>query len=154
MGHRCGYVRVPEDHPWFGLDYGSEVPDPAPIPAEATVDDYGFAGMIAVLGGKEGVERLGRTVGGQLRVHGGITYAGERPGEDCGEGWWFGFDCAHSGDAPDPALMSESRREFEAEFPRGPDEVVRSTEYVANECKRLAEQLAAAQDPASEEAVK
>jgi hypothetical protein len=24
MGHRCGYCRVPESHPWFKLDYDQE----------------------------------------------------------------------------------------------------------------------------------
>lgn len=24
IGHRCGYVRVPEDHPWHGLSDGDE----------------------------------------------------------------------------------------------------------------------------------
>lgn len=40
-------------------------------------------------------------------VHGGLTFSeaavacSENP---TGEGWWLGFDCAHSGDAPDPEL--------------------------------------------------
>lgn len=64
--------------------------------------------------------------------------------------WWFGFDCAHAGDGKDLKLAYEkfpeerehiSRLiEFEKRFPsRG--EVVRTEEYVAAECKRLAEQL-------------
>lgn len=54
-------------------------------------------------------------------VHGSLTYSGEAgkyPAE--GEGWWFGFDCAHSGD----------------DFEFG-----RPLEYVVDNCEKLARQL-------------
>jgi hypothetical protein len=47
-----------------------------------------------------------------LDVHGGITFAAMEPcTEEDGVGWWFGFDCAHLGDAyhdpnPDMATLS------------------------------------------------
>jgi hypothetical protein len=35
-----------------------------------------------------------------LSVHGDVTFAGIEPcTHDDGTGWWFGFDCAHAGDA-------------------------------------------------------
>lgn len=108
--HHCGYVRVPEDHPWHGLDYSAQVPNPAPIPDDATVDDYGMAGMIGVLSGSD---EFTRRVEGQLRVHGGVTFAGKRPVEGCPEGWWFGFDCAHAHDTP--AEWTEDATAAEAE---------------------------------------
>ena len=40
-------------------------------------------------------------------VHGGLTFS--EPDKPCDvdrpdNAWWFGFDCAHAGDAPDPCL--------------------------------------------------
>lgn len=78
-----------------------------------------------------------------VSVHGGITYAEadmpcDAPGPDTD--WWLGFDCAHAGDAPDPALpqnrigrlMLSSRN------------VVRSQAYVEAECLSLCKQAAIA----------
>ena len=77
-----------------------------------------------------------------ISVHGGLTFS--EPDMDCGNGkdggWWFGFDCGHFNDAPDPGLA----------HPHMPDDiidswygVVRTQEYVEAECRSLAEQLAA-----------
>jgi hypothetical protein len=68
MGYRCGYIRLPENHPWHGCDY--DIIDAS--------------------------------------VHGGLTFS--EPDESCDapgpdSGWWIGFDCAHAGDRPDPALL-------------------------------------------------
>jgi hypothetical protein len=66
-------------------------------------------------------------------VHGGLTYSGSGensyplPGKDL---WWFGFDCAHSGDGSMDERLT---------FSDGP---VRSQEYVESECESLAKQLA------------
>lgn len=114
IGYRCGYVRVPAGHPWHGKDYGDE-------------------GMY------------------DIEVHGGLTFA--EPDTDCGKGgednaWWFGFDCAHYNDAKDPRLMTGEHLAheiaMERRFPVTGVGVIRTTEYVAAECRRLAEQVAAA----------
>ena len=73
-------------------------------------------------------------------VHGGLTFA--EADTDCGKGgaddaWWLGFDCGHWMDAPDPELPG-----YNPEFDHGG--MVRSTEYVAAECRKLAEQAAIA----------
>ncbi len=74
-------------------------------------------------------------------VHGGLTFA--CPDTHCGKGgpddaWWLGFDCAHSGDAPDPDLPGYSAR-----YHIGYDgDTVRSTEYVRAECLNLIAQAA------------
>lgn len=84
-------------------------------------------------------------------VHGGLTFAeGCGHGEDESRGichvpgvgepdavWWFGFDCAHVWD----------RRPGDMRFPDLvlANEVYRTFEYVEHECRRLAEQLAAAE---------
>ena len=72
-------------------------------------------------------------------VHGGLTFA--EHDTDCGKGgednaWWFGFDCAHYGDAPDPALPgSETMLRFGLDHG-----TIKTTEYVSEECRSLAEQ--------------
>lgn len=130
-GHRCGYVRVPEGHPFHGLSYS----DPSPIgPVEFTeraVDDAGMGGMIAALA--ETLDEWSGRIEGALAVHGGVTFAGEIRIAGTSDGWWFGFDCAHHQDTP----------------------AIWTLERTAAETERLAEQLAAiaarpAREPSSE----
>lgn len=101
-GYRCGYVRIPQGHPWHGKDDDEIAPD----------------------------------------VHGGITFAAADT--HCGKGgaddaWWLGFDCAHYGDAPDPALTDHTHL-----WPHYEGETVKTTEYVKAECLHLIEQAVAA----------
>lgn len=78
-------------------------------------------------------------------VHGGLTFS--EPDEACDKGGddsahWFGFDCAHGGDAPDPSLKRDHGfNDFGMLGRRG---IVRDQGYVENECRRLCEQAAAA----------
>lgn len=67
-GHWCGYVQVPEGHPWFGLDYDE---------CHRADEDY-----LSVHGGL--------TYGEEKVPH------GDENGDPVG--WWVGFDCAHLGD--------------------------------------------------------
>lgn len=64
-----------------------------------------------------------------LDVHGGITYAafGKPHGEADGL-WWFGFDCAHSGDLCPKMMWHEY-------------DVYRTIEWVEAEARKLAKQL-------------
>jgi len=95
LGHLCGYVQIPEDHPAFRLDYSDELLE-------------------------------------HISVHGGITWAsGLLPSDAAPNGWWLGFDCAHSGDALPLAKAVSSY------------ETIRDMNYVISECQALAEQLAA-----------
>lgn len=77
-------------------------------------------------------------------VHGDVNVA--RPdvgGPD--DGWWLGFDCNHYMDAPDPDLPgSEFEISVRAKIPGLAACVIRTQEYVENECRRLAQQAAAA----------
>jgi len=74
-------------------------------------------------------------------VHGGLTFAEpdkpcDKPGED--DAYWVGFDCGHHNDAQDPSLPSE--RVYHNTY----GGVVRTQEYVEDQCRRLCEQAAAA----------
>lgn len=72
-------------------------------------------------------------------VHGGLTYSeidNYYPVKtEASEVWWFGFDCAHHGDLPDPSLRSYVYRSAETEG------VVRTLDYCVQECESLAKQL-------------
>jgi hypothetical protein len=96
MGHRCGYVSVPKDHPWHGKTY----------------DEVG------------------------LDVHGGLTYAGMR--DDL---WWFGYDCAHLGDARDPELMSDEYKSIRIMLVNFDGDTVKTLDFCVNECEAMAAQL-------------
>ena len=95
MGHRCGYVRVPKEHPFFGLSCGDQAPIAAANVADKTIEGTGPVG--AILAASDPDEFATR-VDAHIEVHGGLTYAGHTSGGD-GE-WWFGFDCAHAYDSP------------------------------------------------------
>jgi len=73
-----------------------------------------------------------------IDVHGGLTFA--EPDKPCDKdgsdnAWWFGFDCAHAGDAPDPCLPHEHQM-----MPIFSDSI-KTQEYVESECRSLCEQV-------------
>jgi hypothetical protein len=90
-------------------------------------------------------------------VHGGLTYADAcghsdhpsrgichipAPGEPDGL-WWFGFDCAHSGDwSPEDAVRERDRPE--ACWKNSWDARYRTLQYVKSNCARFATQIASA----------
>lgn len=116
-GHRCGYVGIPKSHVLYGLDYDE-------------LEDY------------------------DLMVHGGLTYARdsstEYPIATQKDIWWFGFDCGHCFDGKDydavykhiPLMRDQIKlsQEIDSKY-YIPNTVVRTSHYVANECKLLANQL-------------
>ena len=74
------------------------------------------------------------------KVHGGLTYAAA---DDDG-GWWIGFDCGHCDDARDPSLPMPAllKGMTRSSPPRG--QVIRTQEYVEQQCQLLCEQAALA----------
>lgn len=122
-GALCGYVGVPEGHPYFGVEYHGCTITPA------CGEDY-----------------CGHRPERAIEVHGGLTFSDfchEGPPE-CGichtpvEGrpdrvWWLGFDCAHSGDLT-PKYAAD---------PNWPirDGWYKSRKYVEREVVQLAAQL-------------
>lgn len=135
--HRCGYVEVPAGHPLHGISYG----EPCDLFTQADADGQTLGKkspilmLTAAVRGDDDESRVRRSPDIVFDCHGGLTYSG---GGDsypaAGDGWWFGFDCAHSGDG----VIEPS--EIDLMYPRDGDEV-RSLEYVEQECERLAAQI-------------
>lgn len=126
LGHRCGYVGVPKDSPLYGMDYDNN--------------------------------KLR-----EVMVHGGLTYSNNMSTlsspyitmmKNVSDYWWFGFDCGHSGDGRDlkTALKyfmgTEQEKEiknlidFEHKYSNLYNGSVKTTDYCADSCNELAEQLA------------
>lgn len=84
-----------------------------------------------------------------VSVHGGLTFAALEPCVEHkdGQGYWFGFDCAHAGDAHYDLSVREVPKELERlfaierEFSQG--DHFWTLDEVVEETNRLAEQLAA-----------
>lgn len=81
-----------------------------------------------------------------IRVHGGLTYAGQSisvPVDEANPLHWFGFDCAHFMDAKDTSIMGPEYVKIYAMYPRPFDEeaVVRDLAFCERECESLAKQL-------------
>lgn len=113
-GHRCGYVRVPPDHPSHGKPY----------------EDM------------------------DVSVHGGLTFAGIEPcAHDDGQGFWFGFDCAHYQDASyEPGYEPNCIRDLviPGEHWWTEDEVAREAEYLALQLASLKAQPSKPDQPVLE----
>lgn len=147
MGYRCGYVGVPKSHPL----YGKSCDDYLDI-KKADIDGREISGvfpfLIALMDEDDRVR-----IDAYFYCHGGITYAGggehsNYPIES--DLWWFGFDCGHCDDAKEfelayerfpkyresISLQIESEKKFHID-----GLIVRTEQYVADECRNLAEQL-------------
>lgn len=110
-GGLCGYVGVPPGHPVHGKDY-----------SDVDADVHG-----------------GLTFGSGCSPGGLVCHVAERGEPE--HVFWFGFDCAHSGD-----LSPAQEAFFRSRLPglaRGEEFCVyRDVRYVRREVERLAEQLA------------
>ena len=120
-GHRCGYVGVPSTHPLSNIDYNDDL----------CLDTESV--RLSLL----------------FNVHGGITYSDKSktyPIAQYEPIWWFGFDCAHCGDDKDfetfknyYPLKDYIRLREIYNWCSGE---VKTKEYVEEECKSLAKQIA------------
>ena len=80
-------------------------------------------------------------IGESFNVHGGVTFTGELQPE--AEGYWIGFDCAHSGDLT-PFMLG-----------LGPcSGTYRTIDYVKSECENLATGIKEEMDLRGREAVR
>lgn len=116
LGNWCGYVGVPEGHPFFKEDH-----------ERPSVDVHGgltYADLYSPAEDEHGI------------CH--VPSAGEP-----GHVWWFGFDCAHPWDYLPCAVQLGNERG--CPFGVGEDQKYRSLEYVKSQCSSLATQLTAVQ---------
>lgn len=127
VGALCGYVGVPEGHPYFQVDYTDST-------------EREIAHHCDVPWCNPSPEHV-------LTVHGGITYSAvcqegdesesichiPKPGEP-EHVWWLGFDCAHAYDVS-PLFLGR--------LPVFEHQTYRDLAYVQAECTRLAAQLKA-----------
>ncbi len=127
--HYCGYVEVPEGHPFYEVDYDERV---------VLMKDIGRY----VKAEYENFYILKRDIllspANLIDVYGGLTFSGHGKGgyPVKSSGWWFGFDCNHSTDRyleVPPSLK---------EYPQIGSRVW-TLEEVVKECEKLAEQLKA-----------
>ena len=147
MGHRCGYVGIPKNHPLYGKGYDDYLEI-----KKSDIGDREISGIIPLfLACLDEDERI--RIGAYFQCHGGITYAGGGENSEYpikGDLWWFGFDCGHAGDKADLTYAMQKFPNRQEEYITRllienkytiEDDVIRTEEYVADECKKLAEQL-------------
>ncbi len=129
MGHRCGYVGVPIEHPLFAVNYSESIPDFLKSKIEEVKEGpIGKRGILSLFCADFDNPSLDML----FDVHGSLTYSGggllsEYPVNSnlWWFGWWFGYDCAHcdDGNHANPGLP------------------IRSLGYCIGECESLAKQL-------------
>jgi hypothetical protein len=113
-GALCGYVGVPEGHPWHGKHYED-------------VDADAHGSLTYASSCQEGPE-------GETICH--VPAPGEPEPL-----WWLGFDCAHAWDLG-PAMEARERERGWPPI-HMPDTTYKTVGYVKAECARLAGQAAA-----------
>lgn len=99
MGNWCGYVGVPADHPWSGVEYSQCI-------ADSCNEEHCYS----------------HAPEGKIEVHGGLTYSAFCWEENKEHGvchitepeerlWWFGFDCSHACDLI-PGMIALEHKHF------------------------------------------
>lgn len=89
----CGYVGVSPSHPLFNKDYDERVPVPSREKLEVNPTAI-MATFLEALHEDDGC----CSISVLANVHGGLTYAHPAWWDEFDPRWYFGFDCAHSGD--------------------------------------------------------
>jgi hypothetical protein len=146
-GYRCGYVGIPKTHSLYGKHYSDYLKI-----KKKDLGDREISGIFPLIGACfDEDERI--KIEAYFQCHGGITFAGggknsRYPIES--DLWWFGFDCGHCDDEKELELAYERfpnyrkslsmQIEIERKF-HIDGLIVRTEEYVAEECKKLVEQL-------------
>ena len=152
IGALCGYAAVTPDHPWYGKDYSDCVKGCAEVPVKPLESIFDKPVPESIQ--KRHMDKKNFTCREDYKpdhtpesivdVHGGLTYSNSCNGAIChvpkpGEPdpvWWFGFDCAHSGDII-PGMDALLNRVS----PRLWDGAYKTVAYVKAEVERLASQL-------------
>jgi hypothetical protein len=113
----------------------------AGLRAFVVMQPMGFrCGYVGVLPGHPLYEVGDDIVAFDLEVHGGVTYCGHHKLFETSGEWWFGFDCAHYGDASSQDIIDILSPSIRKSY-NSPDISHKSLEFCVAECERLAEQL-------------
>ena len=137
MGHRCGYVGVPHGHPLY--EHAYDAPH-VMLSMDMNRSTEKMSPMQIMLGAFKDNDQL-TSPEYVFEVHGGLTFSGgnkEYPVE--ADLWWFGYDCAHAGDLPEPE--SKMGRMYAEHGFADRDGVLRTLDFCVAECESLARQLA------------
>ena len=148
MGHRCGYVGVPVGHPLYAKGYSSYLKVTQNEIEGEPIGDRGVISLLSLAFSDSDFVNIEV----YFDVHGGVTYSGggkesNYPVES--DLWWIGFDCGHAGDAADIESVEtyfkddkHVQRMLEKHlYSVYEGDVVRTKEYVQNQCKKLADQI-------------
>ena len=126
-GHLCGYVQIPKGHILYNHGYTEYLPQVLMRKwKKIRQGNVGKRGAIDIFC----QDRDHPTCGFFFDVHGGITLSGKPKGEQ--KGFWYGFDCGHSGDLSPFYEVSEEYKKYNT---------YRNMDYVTAETERLAEQI-------------
>lgn len=136
-GYRCGYVRVSEAYPLYGKNLWDYLDIEKSSNPDRTISGV-FQAMSALL---DTDDRF--TVNQWFRCHGGLTYSGKDPSYPINSDlWYFGSDCNHYKDGHDFVLAEELFNNNYSYSEAAQPDNIRSADYVIEECKKLADQLA------------
>lgn len=138
-GHRCGYVGVPKGHPLHGVAYNESTPHLGKLPDDEKVGHRGIITLLLL--SVDGEQNRPDVI---FDVHGSLTYSDHNatyPVINTEGTWWFGFDCAHAGDAPSPEREAELVAKMGEIFRNTHGDVHRSLGYCVEHCERLAAQI-------------
>ncbi len=135
-GYRCGYVEIPKDSLFFNKRYNEELPISKDVIGDEPLGKRSYIDLVCnSMSDSDNIQ-----AGFIFNVHGGITYT-ESYLFDKEDSWFYGFDCAHSGDAYDVSIMDDKYREMFDHGLIGNNGAVRTEEYVISELKSLVDQI-------------
>lgn len=143
IGIWSGYVEVPEDHVWHGLDLTDEAPvvgDPPlyDLSLPEAMESVGILNTgFALFDGPDGVNRFARTLTAQVRVAGGLSFADWAVFHGEPIRYYLGFHAAHGRFKPDVSRMDPVVAEL-IEPLIDKDAHVFTPEEMRLECRRLA----------------
>lgn len=116
---RTGYVKIPEGHPLYGIEYNDKCPSLGKL-SDLDGQPAGDRGVIPLfVAAMSGDISQALTPELYFDVHGSLTFSGT-PHKDV-DGFWYGFDCNHADD----------------------NITYWTNKHVAQEVERLAKQIAA-----------
>lgn len=161
-GYRCGYVGIPLTHPLYNHHYNEPADCLNNLKDMLNNSSIGGRGIIPLVC-HDPEDGISPEI--FFDVHGGITYSGDRnypieiwhfeklDNRSCAtlysQPFWLGYDCAHTGDAKDPSIMSEKQKEINRKYNLDfvyEGGIIRTLDYCKDQCDSLAYQLKYVED--------